>query len=126
MSVYFIADQYDRVKIGHAEDPCARLSAIQCGSPEQLYLMRAVQGGQKVEKWFHKKFAAHRLHGEWFRFDPAMLTLPAPDEIPAANEKQEPQPGRTIGEYLRDADRLGLLTPRMRSEYVALLGGQVG
>lgn len=122
MSVYFIADDYDRVKIGHADDPQERLGALQCGSPERLYIMRIVEGGQKAERWFHRRFASLRLHGEWFKFSPEMLSLAAPDEVPAVRSASIPHPPRSIGEYLREADALGILPERMRAAYAPLLG----
>ena len=36
-----------------------------------LHLFGAIQGGVQVERWFHHKLIAHRLHSEWFTWDGA-------------------------------------------------------
>lgn len=122
MSVYFIRDENGLVKIGHARDPWRRLQDLQVAAPSALSIIRVVQGGAKVEAWFHKKFASAHVRGEWFWFSESMLTLMPPDEIPVVRKTQPAAPSRSIGDYLRDCDRLGLLTPLMREEYAPFLG----
>ena len=119
-AVYFIQDSgCGYVKIGWATDPWERLADLQCGTPYELRIIRMVEGGQKAEQWFHRRFAKHRIRGEWFSFDEEMLTLSAPDEIP-----QKPKPivrYRSAGACLRAANGLGLLSERMKREYKPLL-----
>lgn len=65
--VYFIGcPETLRLKIGHAINPYARLSALQTGSPTKLVMTAMHPGSHEDERKLHEKFAAHRLHGEWF------------------------------------------------------------
>lgn len=69
--VYFIGDPAVAIKIGFSVDFPSRLRNIQSCSPIPLQTLATVHGGERVEAIYHAKFAAHRLHGEWF--------TPAPD-----------------------------------------------
>lgn len=64
--VYFIGADVGCVKIGEALDPDRRLRTLQSGSPVQLRILATTFGGPVLERDYHRKFAAHRLHGEWF------------------------------------------------------------
>lgn len=53
------------VKIGIATSPADRLRSLQTGSPYLLKIVAMFKGEQ--HEWsLHKKYAALRLHGEWF------------------------------------------------------------
>lgn len=123
MSVYFIRDGSGMVKIGRADDPWQRLRDLQVASPHELQLVRVVQGGSKVEAWFHRRFAANHVRGEWFWFASEMLTIAAPDEVPV-ERRPHPAQHRSIGDSLREADRLGILSERMRRDYAPFLEGR--
>ena len=84
MSVYFIAtEDRNAVKIGVSADARKRLSLMQTGSAQSLLLLREIEGADVAhERWLHRQFAADRIRGEWFRFNPRMLTIGVP-EIPA-------------------------------------------
>ena len=111
MAVYFLADEAGRVKIGRAADIKRWLRQIQCGSGDTLSLARVVQGGAAVERWLHRRFAAQHLRGEWFRFDPGMLTVAVPDEVPDAPKPVRPDsPSRSLAEFFANADALGMLS----------------
>lgn len=74
----FIADQ-DRqlvyvvgfgvyVKIGYTTQFKNRLDGLQTGIPEKLTVYGTIKGGGLgTEAALHKRFAAYRLSGEWFR-----------------------------------------------------------
>jgi hypothetical protein len=64
--VYFIGGDIGAIKIGAAHDPAARLKTLQCGSPIPIRLLAIADGCHEVEREYHRQFAAHRLHGEWF------------------------------------------------------------
>ena len=67
-AVYAIADG-DRVKIGWAFDPVARLRQLQIGNANQLCLIgyvAAVDPAKDVERGLHDIFAERRISGEWF------------------------------------------------------------
>ena len=121
MSVYFIADPYDRVKIGFAVDAEKRLRVLQTGNPDPLHLLRVVNGSPAIERWLHRRFAALRISREWFHFTKEMLTVVPPDEVPVCRKPPQQQVASTIGEYFRNADRLGLLTEESRRYAASLL-----
>lgn len=86
--VYFIRPEGGGpIKIGLTHDLSGRLTALQIGSPVKLALIARIDGGAgTTEAALHRRFAAGRLHGEWFREDtPGLLELIADilrDDIP--------------------------------------------
>lgn len=71
--VYFIvADAVRRVKIGITTDLRLRFETLQAFSPVELRVAAFMDGPLQLERSFHQKFAAYRLHGEWFRMVPAL------------------------------------------------------
>lgn len=63
------------IKIGTAQDVDNRLKAIQACCPYPLRVLHVIQGAsQAVEAKLHKRFAALRLHGEWFDANSELLT----------------------------------------------------
>ena len=71
--VYFIRSEPGEIKIGLAIDVEKRLRGLQTSHPYGLTLLAFVKGGQSVEREYHRRFAAHRLHGEWFEPHPDIL-----------------------------------------------------
>lgn len=69
--LYFIQALSGPIKIGIAADLKARLKTLQTAHFEPLTLIAAVDGGGRLEREYHARFAQHRLVGEWF--------TPAPD-----------------------------------------------
>ena len=70
--VYFIlAPDVDLVKIGHTHSryPERRLHEIQGMCPVVLKRLAIMPGSWDDEQELHRKFAAYRSHGEWFRFE---------------------------------------------------------
>jgi hypothetical protein len=80
--LYFIEAETGQIKIGIARDVDVRLAGLRTMSPVGLKLLVVVPGGHALERSYHVRFAAHRLHGEWFERHPdilaeiARLTLP--------------------------------------------------
>lgn len=72
-AVYFIGSEAGPIKIGMAQNVEARLISIQASSPVLLHLLATTGGGIKQERIYHRQFAAHRLHGEWFEPHPDIL-----------------------------------------------------
>lgn len=72
--VYFIgARSLARVKIGQTQgSPHERMRALQTGSPERLEVLAMVHGGPSLEAELHERFAASRVHGEWFDRTPEL------------------------------------------------------
>ncbi|GGS96348.1 GIY-YIG nuclease family protein [Streptomyces violaceus] len=72
------------VKIGYTSgDPKARLARLQTGQPAQMSLLWSTEGF--YESALHKRFAAHRVRGEWFDLsslgDPVAVVEAAVEEI---------------------------------------------
>ncbi len=59
------------VKIGRSENIAARIASFGELAPGGVILRAILSFNPKDEKKFHKRFAAHRLNGEWF--DAAIL-----------------------------------------------------
>lgn len=66
MSEVYIIKAGDRIKIGFSRDVQARLSAIQCGSSEQLELLATLPGDHKLERTIHRRLCTHHCRGEWY------------------------------------------------------------
>lgn len=64
--VYFIGAASGPVKIGIAGNPQNRLKGLQTGHHERLSILAVCDGDQELERAYHKRFAEHRLGGEWF------------------------------------------------------------
>jgi hypothetical protein len=88
--VYFVQADGDMVKIGWTTDLSKRLSSLRSSLPQQLELLRRIDGGKVTEKWLHKRFADRRVGGEWFEFCPEMMTIIPPDELPAVPSRLLP------------------------------------
>jgi hypothetical protein len=66
MRTYFIQDQATGlVKIGIAKDPDKRLRDLQVGCPGKLLMIGMLPDNRERE--LHKRFAALRVRGEWFK-----------------------------------------------------------
>lgn len=70
--VYFIGGDHGAIKIGRSVNVEVRLRTIQTHSPVPLRILATIEGGSR-ERLYHKIFAAHRLHGEWFAPHPDIL-----------------------------------------------------
>jgi hypothetical protein len=68
--VYFIAAEDGPVKIGVATKPKNRLKELQTSHHQRLAILATCDGDVELEKAYHKRFAAHRLSGEWFERSP--------------------------------------------------------
>lgn len=68
------------VKIGLSDFPEMRLNALQMASPIKLVIRASIMAERSLERDYHARFAAHRLHGEWFSPHPDILA-----EIEALN-----------------------------------------
>lgn len=70
--VYFVQAHCGSIKIGRARDVGFRIKELQCANAHKLTLLAvAVDGGKEAE--YHRRFAEHRLLGEWFAPHPDIL-----------------------------------------------------
>ena len=64
------------IKIGWTTHPEVRLARLQVGNPERLVLIALILVRERaIEPALHKKFAAHRIRGEWFHPHPDVLEV---------------------------------------------------
>lgn len=65
--VYFAQRDDGLIKIGFAQDVDFRIRKISSMAGSALTVLAVETGGFEEEQRLHKKFHAHRHHGEWFR-----------------------------------------------------------
>ncbi len=63
------------MKIGYTKFPDSRISKLQYNSPEQLDVLKVIQGNGTLEKMLHRLFAGERDHGEWFTASDRMVSF---------------------------------------------------
>lgn len=72
-TIYFIGPDGGPIKIGWASNITTRLRDLRLANAFPLKLWASVGGPPSLERDYHKRFAAHRLHGEWFARHPDIL-----------------------------------------------------
>jgi hypothetical protein len=66
--VYFLeAPSLELIKIGTSVDVIGRIAGLRLILPVETELLKVIPGGQAEEFTLHRKFAAQRVRGEWFR-----------------------------------------------------------
>lgn len=80
---YFIGSAEGPVKIGYSINVERRLKGLQLACPVVLSVLAICKGGEVTEASYHQRFAAHRLHGEWFERVPEIV-----DEIERLNARR--------------------------------------
>lgn len=74
-AVYIVGVTDNPVKIGVADDPYARLSALQVGCPDELVLHHFVKVpcdiARRLERACHERLSEYSRRGEWFNIDKA-------------------------------------------------------
>lgn len=75
--IYFIQDAGTlAVKIGYAlNDVDRRRDTLQTGNSSELIVLASLPGERCDEAALHRRFAAHRVAGEWFRPHPDILAF---------------------------------------------------
>lgn len=71
--VYFVEASNGLIKIGTTANIEWRLASLQAQSPLPLKLLATVPGKRADEFAYHRLFAQHRAHGEWFQPSPSLL-----------------------------------------------------
>ena len=71
--LYFIGADEGPIKIGVSGHVGKRLQNFQTSYPHKLHILAVIRQGGMREGEFHKKFAEHRMQGEWFARHPALL-----------------------------------------------------
>jgi len=118
-TVYFArAGDDGPIKIGYtASSPVERIAALQTGCPWRISLIGAIEGGTKEEAWLHRRFAALKIEGEWFRPTPEIeKAILAPGFTwPNILETGDRRPQTKLGTWLK-ANGIA------RSEFALALG----
>lgn len=70
--IYFIQavdEPEGPVKIGFTDRAVGkRLAALQTGNPRELRVVALTNGDRDTETYLHRRFAASRMCGEWFKW----------------------------------------------------------
>lgn len=68
--VYFVRAETGQFKIGFSFDVEKRFRSLSMSNPKplQLWALRRAMDAElgNVERYYHERFGAYRLHGEWF------------------------------------------------------------
>lgn len=72
-TIYFIGPDDGPIKIGWASNIVTRVRDLRLANAFPLRIWASVGGPPSLEREYHKRFAAHRLHGEWFERHPDIL-----------------------------------------------------
>lgn len=89
--VYFV-EGAGLVKIGFATFPVERFMGMLTSCPIPLSLLASMPGGPRVEAELHRRFAADRMHGEWFRRSPDLDAVIASAPVQYGDEFQNRLP----------------------------------
>lgn len=71
--IYFVQAETGPIKIGSTSYLASRMVTLRGQSPVPLTLLATMDGDRTAEFRLHARFAAHRLHGEWFSPHPDIL-----------------------------------------------------
>ena len=72
-TIYFVGPEGGPIKIGFAGRLSFRLRDLQLANAYPLTVLASVDGPPSLERDYHRRFAEHRLHGEWFSPHPEIL-----------------------------------------------------
>lgn len=72
-TIYFIGPDDGPIKIGWARNITTRVRDLRLANAYPLRIWASTQAAPALEREYHKRFAAHRLHGEWFDRHPDIL-----------------------------------------------------
>jgi hypothetical protein len=76
VKVYFIqAGDGGPIKIGTAVDVAQRTAELQTGNHQRLIVLATLDGGRQHERALHRRFAEHRIAGEWFHAHGDIINL---------------------------------------------------
>ncbi len=64
--IYFVGAANGLVKIGTTGNLNERMKMLRFQSPVAVELLATTSGQRTQEFEYHRRFAAHRQHGEWF------------------------------------------------------------
>lgn len=127
--VYAISAGPQRHKIGRAGNPKARLQSLQCGVPDPLALVHAVEVGamQQAEAAAHERLRDRHVRGEWFDVTEAEA-VEALNEIARAYPPPSAASGATPASDARTTSDLGtqalaLMVANMAGRYGVLTRG---
>jgi len=81
------------IKIGIAINPRMRLKELQIGNPNELQIIKLIEGGIKEERELHRKFKKYQLINEWFKEEALDLESELKSEFVRKMKRIEKQKG---------------------------------
>jgi len=60
-------------KVGYSSNPKSRLSTLQTGNPEELYLEATLFGTRFLEKELHSRLSVFKVKNEWYIYSEAFI-----------------------------------------------------
>lgn len=93
--VYFVlATELQFIKIGYAQDFQSRLRVLRSSSPDNLDVLGVIHSTEAgaLEHALHRKFAADRVRGEWFRSGPELVQMIAEHAVTWIDLDRPPTP----------------------------------
>ncbi len=88
--IYFVGYDGRMIKIGTAQLPKKRFFAIKGASPVPVELLGVMPGNQSEERKLHKRWAAHRVHNEWFSATPEIVGFVKANAVPVESITTRP------------------------------------
>lgn len=79
-SFIYFARAGNKVKIGISKNPKQRLGGIRTGNSSKVRIYYVTPGDSRKERDLHRRFAEHRVNGEWFLFAQTIRDWIAKDE----------------------------------------------
>lgn len=126
-----------RIKIGFSKKPVKRVSSLATGAPFECKLLGYWPGTVEQECELHQRFAAHRVHREWFEKTDEIIAfiagpnMPEPAATPLAKWRKQrgltaAQAGRLVGAtqaaWTRWENGLRTMRPQMVRKLMELTG----
>jgi hypothetical protein len=114
--VYFARrDTDDAIKIGFSRDVRRRMRSIRALLKVRVVALAYMPGTMMDEREFHRRFAVHRLDGEWFSPAPEILAL-----VAAVQREYGDQPAWKGGRLMTSLEVAAMEKRRVRRMVKAL------
>jgi len=127
MSVYVAMRADGAVKIGTSTNPDLRMKKLEHSEGQRMVLLRVIDGTYPHEKWMHINFVDDHIYGEWFKFNPTMMTVLIPEDLGVAEQKRlefprkpDPKLAGTFSEEVAAIKELNKRMPGIKAREIAM------